>query len=93
MGAAHAKGGNPQQAKTIIKELTERLENNDKGSVAFFIATIYSALDEKAAALDWLERAYTDHDMEMPWLMTEPQFYNLHNEPRFMALAKKMGFI
>jgi TolB-like protein/AraC-like DNA-binding protein len=92
MGAAYAKGGNPHEAKKIIAELTERLENNDKGSVAFFVATIYSALDEKAAALDMLDRAYTDHDMEMPWLMTEPQFYNLHTEPRFIALAQKMGF-
>jgi TolB-like protein/Tfp pilus assembly protein PilF len=93
MGAAYAKGGSPKEAKKIIDELTKRLEKNDKGSVAFFIATIFSALDEKPAALDWLERAYADHDMEMPWLMTEPQFYNLHQEPRFIALARKMGFI
>jgi hypothetical protein len=30
--------------------------------------------------------------MEMPWLMTEPQFYNLHEEPEFQQLAKQVGF-
>ncbi len=92
MGAAYAKSGDRINANKIIEELKTRLANNDKGSVAFFIAVIYSALEEKKSALSWLKTAYESHDMEMPWLMTEPQFYNLHQEPEFRQLAKQIGF-
>ncbi len=92
MGAAYAKSGERDKVQQIIDELKNRLAKNDKGSVSFFIAVIYSALNEKESALTWLKTAYNSHDMEMPWLMTEPQFYNLHGEPEFQQLARKMGF-
>ena len=93
MGAAYAKDGDRTSAMKIVEELKDRLTNNDQGSVAFFIAAIYSALDEKEAALQWLRKSYQSHDMEMPWLMTEPQFYPLHNEPEFVEIATAMGFL
>ncbi|HEX6223470.1 MAG TPA: helix-turn-helix domain-containing protein [Chryseolinea sp.] len=92
MGAAYAKSGDRANALGIINELKTRLANNDRGSVAFFIAVIYSAMDDKSSALSWLTKAYESHDMEMPWLMTEPQFYNLHHEPGFKRIAKAVGF-
>lgn len=92
MGAAHGKSGERHKAMEIIEELKERLKRNEKGSIAFFIAIIYSAINEKAAALSWLKNAYDSHDMEMPWLMTEPQLYNLHDEAEFQQLARQMGF-
>lgn len=92
MGAAYAKSGERQKAMEIINELKQRLARNEKGSIAFFIAVIHSALNEKRPALLWLKTAYDSHDMEMPWLMTEPQFYNLQEEPEFQRLAKQIGF-
>jgi TolB-like protein/AraC-like DNA-binding protein len=92
MGAAHAKSNDTTKALKIIDELKTRLANNDKGSVAFFIAVIYSALNDKPSALSWIKTAYESHDMEMPWLMTEPQFYNLHDEPEFKKIARQVGF-
>lgn len=92
MGAAYAKSGDELKARKIIGELKERLAKKEKGSIAFFIAVIYSALNEKGSALQWLKTAYESHDMEMPWLMTEPQFYNLKGEPEFQQLAKQIGF-
>jgi TolB-like protein/AraC-like DNA-binding protein/Tfp pilus assembly protein PilF len=92
MGAAYARSGDRDHALKIINELKGRLANHDKASIAFFIAVIYSALDDKKAALSWLQTAYSSHDMEMPWLMTEPQFYNLHGEPEFQKLKQQIGF-
>ena len=92
MGAAYAKDGDRANAIKILDELKTRLANKDKGSVAFFIAVIHSALGEKKEALQWLQTSYQSHDMEMPWLMTEPQLYNLHDEPEFVKLAKRLGF-
>ncbi|HZB15391.1 MAG TPA: helix-turn-helix domain-containing protein [Chryseolinea sp.] len=92
MGAAYAKSNDKTNALKIIDELKTRLANNDKGSVAFFIAVIYSALNDKPSALSWIKTAYESHDMEMPWLMTEPQFYNLHDDPGFKQIARQIGF-
>jgi TolB-like protein/AraC-like DNA-binding protein/Tfp pilus assembly protein PilF len=92
MGAAYARSGDRDEAYKIINELKARFANHDKASIAFFIAVIYSALDDKKTALSWLRTAYSSHDMEMPWLMTEPQFYNLHAEPEFQKLKQQIGF-
>lgn len=93
MGAAYARAGEPRKARAIIRELKGRLVRDEKGSIAFFIAVIFSALNDKEAALSWLNTAYGSHDMEIPWLMTEPQFYNLHSEPEFRKLASRIGFL
>ena len=92
MGAAYAKAGDKKEAIQIIEEFKQRLAKKEGGSIAFFIAVIYSALEDKKSALSWLQTAYKSHDMEMPWLMTEPQFYNLHNEEQFQQIARDMGF-
>jgi len=55
-------------------------------------AVIYSALDEKELALQWLEKAYEDHDLELVSLKAEPQLYPLYDDPRFQDLLKRIGF-
>jgi TolB-like protein len=92
MGAAYAKMGERERAMEIIREFQRRLPVDKGGSISFFTAVIYSALGKKQEALAWLKKAYNNHDMEMPWLLTEPQFYNLHNEPEFKQMASELGF-
>lgn len=92
MGAAYAKAGNKTKSNEILEELKARWTKKENGSLAFFIATIYSAMDEKPQALAWLKVAFDTHEMEMPWLLTEPQFSNLHNEPAFKQIATAMRF-
>jgi len=92
MGAAYAKMGERERAMEIIREFERRLPTDKGGSISFFTAAVYSALGDKQEALMWLNKAYNNHDMEMPWLLTEPQFYNLHNEPEFRKIASELGF-
>jgi len=92
MGAAYAKSGNPHAAQEIIKEFKSRFRDGDGGSISFFIAVVYAAMNNKPEALKWLNTAYEQHDMEMPWIMTEPQFYGLHDEPEFKRIAKAVGY-
>jgi TolB-like protein/AraC-like DNA-binding protein len=92
MGAAYARSGDRKKAAELITELKGRLAKNEQASIAFFIAVIYAALNEKEAALQWLKTAHASHDMEMPWLMTEPQFFSLKDEPEFQSIAWQMGF-
>ena len=92
MGAAYARSGQQEKALELIKELKAKITITDAGSLRFFIAVIYAALDDKASALQWLQEAYDHHEMEIPWLKSEPQFYALHEEPEFQNLLNKVGF-
>ncbi|WP_197276737.1 tetratricopeptide repeat protein [Mangrovimonas sp. ST2L15] len=92
MGASYAKLGQKDKAMALINELKEMKDKGYSGSYSFFVAIIYASLGERQAALEWLENSYDNHDMEIPWLLTEPQFYPLHNEPAFKDLVKKVGF-
>ena len=92
LAAAYAKNGQEDKAKNLLDELKEIREKSLAGSPSFYIAAIYSAMDKKELAFQWLEQAYEDHDMEMVWLKTEPQLYPLHDDPRFQDLAKRVGF-
>ncbi len=92
MGAAYAKSGQEDKARALLQELKEKKNEGHSGSYAFFVAVIYAALDDASSALEWLEISYKNHDMEIPWLLTEPQFHPLHDEPIFQELVQKVGF-
>jgi len=59
---------------------------------AFQIGAIYAWRGEKDLAFEWLDRAYDQHDAGMPRLRYDPTLASLHDDPRFAALVKKMGF-
>lgn len=92
MGAAYGRSGQTEKAQDLIEELKSKRAQNDAGSLAFFIAVIYAALNDKPSSLNWLQIAYEQHEMEIPWLISEPQFYSLHDEPEFQALVTQVGF-
>jgi hypothetical protein len=41
-------------------------------------------------AFEWLERAYAQHDSGLLWMKVDPDLKNLHGDPRFAALLRKM---
>lgn len=92
MGAAYAHAGKPDEARKIIEELTKKRQQTKAGSLAFFTAVVYAALNDTNAALHWLKEAYIGHEMEMPWLTSEPQFKSLREEPEFQELVARMKF-
>jgi tetratricopeptide (TPR) repeat protein len=55
-------------------------------------AFIYIGLGEKDTALDHLDKAYEERDIEMIFLNVDPPLFPLRSEPRFLALLKKVGF-
>jgi len=92
-GAAYAKKGEPEKARALLNELKEQKLNNHAGSPAWFIAVIHSALGEAMDALKWIGIAIDEKEMEVPWLISEPQFYSLHGLVAFDDLVKKVGFL
>jgi TolB-like protein/DNA-binding winged helix-turn-helix (wHTH) protein/Tfp pilus assembly protein PilF len=80
--------GKPGNAEEILKEFYRQ-----KPPVAdpITMAQRYAFLSENTKALDALDRAYEARSILMPLLKTEPSFTPLHAEPRFQALARKLG--
>jgi serine/threonine-protein kinase len=60
------------------------------GRSALVIAHMYVCGGAKKEALDWLERAYEDHDPNLPFLGM-PVWDPLRDEPRFQELLRRMG--
>jgi TolB-like protein/predicted Ser/Thr protein kinase len=55
------------------------------------IAEVHAYRGEVDDAFTWLDRAYEAHDIGMLDLKTDPLVRNLHGDPRFQALLKRMG--
>ena len=54
-------------------------------------ADIYSLLGEKDEAFQWLEKAYRERSSKLIDLKLDPDYDNLHSDPRFAALVSKIG--
>jgi hypothetical protein len=53
-------------------------------------AVAYAGLGDDETVLECLELAIKDHDPQGAWLYAWPQFFHLHQHPRFLALYKLM---
>lgn len=59
---------------------------------SIWLAGRYASLDDKGTALDWLQRAYEEHDDPMYSIKVDPQFDSLRSDPRFQDLLRRMNF-
>ena len=89
MAYASAKAGKSAEARAFLKKLQER---SKRGYVpAYDLAVVHLALGEKEAALQWLQRAYDEHDWGLVVLAVEPRLDPLRSDPRFQGLLHKVG--
>jgi TolB-like protein/tetratricopeptide (TPR) repeat protein len=90
LGYAYAMAGNRSDARAVIEELKR---SSGKSYVpAYYIASIYAALDEKNQAFAWLQRAYDERDPQITLLLLDPFIDPLRSDPRFNALVRQVGF-
>ncbi len=57
---------------------------------SYSIAQTYARLDEKDKALDWLEKAYEEHDSKLVTVGVDPMLDGLRSEPRFRDIVIRM---
>jgi len=89
MAYACARAGKRAEAGAFLRELQER---SKRGYVpAYDLAVVHLALGEKEAALQWLQRAYDEHDWGLVVLAVEPRLDPVRSDPRFQALLRKVG--
>jgi tetratricopeptide (TPR) repeat protein len=83
--------GKRDQTRQILNRLLTLAKKNPVAPG--MIALVYIALDERAQALTWLEKAYQQHSSMMTWLKTDPRFDRIREEPRFQELMRRVGLI
>jgi hypothetical protein len=60
-------------------------------SLSAFIAAVLARLGQKDAAFEWLEKAFGDRVPFLVNLKSHPLWDNLHGDPRFDDLVKRIG--
>ena len=78
--------GREQDSNTALAELIAKHGTDS----AFQISQVYAFRGETDKSFAWLERAYEQRDAGMILLKTDPLLKNLHHDPRYAALLKKM---
>jgi TolB-like protein/Tfp pilus assembly protein PilF len=89
LAQAHAVAGDLSVMASIVKELSER---SDRYVSPYNIARAYGAVDDKQRTLDWLERAFQEHNPDLIELTREPSFASLRSDPKFCQLVSRIGW-
>jgi serine/threonine protein kinase len=79
--------GRKKESDAALRELMMKY----RASNAFEIATIYAFRNQTDEAFEWLDRAYAQRDPSMMSTKVDPLLNSLHNDPRFLALLKKLN--
>jgi TolB-like protein/DNA-binding winged helix-turn-helix (wHTH) protein len=90
LAGVYGLAGRRAEALKLIDELKARAGLHYVPASLFVGA--YIGLGEKNRALGWMERAYEEHDQGMVYIKAYPGWDDLHSEPRFQALVRRMNF-
>ena len=78
---------NRTESDAALKSLQEKFAASDP----YGIAQVHAYRAESDAALQWLELADRQHDPGMLLVKADPLLHNLHSDPRFQTLLRRMG--
>ena len=74
------------------KDLELTLERMKQQRIrAWEVAGLYHALGDREQTFVWLEKAYEERDGLLPFLKVMPQYENLHGDPRFVDLLRRVN--
>jgi tetratricopeptide (TPR) repeat protein len=89
LAQAYAIMGDSQSMKRIVQKLGE---GRQPYVSPYNVARLYGAIDDKPRALEWLERAYEEHNPDLIELTREPSFSSLRSDAKFRELAVRVGW-
>lgn len=88
LGHAYAKAGRVQEARLLLKDANIGFENGGLSDLK--TSYIYMGLGDYDRALQLLEHDYQQRDPELPYINGDPVFDPVRNDPRFIAILRKM---
>ena len=88
-GYVHAVSGEKAKAEAKIQQL---LEQKAKRYVPpYSLALVFAGLQESETALHWLEQAFEDRDVHMPFLL-DHKWNGLRSKRQFRQILSRVGF-
>jgi len=84
--------GNKEKSEKILDSLKLMSSHSPVQSPAYYTAMVYATTNRPVLALQWLQTAYNNHEVELYWLNVEPLFNSLRDEPGFKKLIAQIGF-
>lgn len=58
----------------------------------YAVALVHAGLGDTERALGWLERAFTERDVHLIFLVVDPKWESCASDPRFQRLVERCGF-
>ena len=90
LAQALAVAGDTVAMAKIVEELGE---SGHRYVSPYNLARVYGAIDDRPRALEWLERAYQDHNPDLIELTREPSFTSLRPDAKFRELTRRIGWV
>ena len=78
--------GREKQSEAALKELIAKYSTRE----AFLVAEVYAFRNQRDEAFVWLDRAYAQHEDDLPMTNLLPELKNLHSDPRYSAFLNKI---
>jgi len=83
--------GKKDEAYEAMEKIKSIYEEKGRDT-SWFMAIFYTTLGDKDKAFEFLYQAYENHLGTLINIKTYPHLIDLHSDPRFQELMKKMGF-
>ena len=89
LAQAHGVADDRSAAESIVAQLTA---SGQRYVSPYNVARVYGAIDAKRLALEWLEKAYQEHNPDLIELTREPAFAGLQSDAKYCELVKRIGW-
>jgi TolB-like protein/DNA-binding winged helix-turn-helix (wHTH) protein/Flp pilus assembly protein TadD len=87
---AFAVIGKKAEAEKILHDFERKSKSTHVSP--YLMATMFASLGDKDRAFEFLEKAYQERSLNMPWgLKADLRVDNLRSDPRFQALVRRVG--
>ncbi len=84
----YAKMGRQDEARKMLDDLIAQSADRYISSVSF--ANVFVGLD-KERALEFLEKAYEERSVRLPFFLPDPCLDELRTDPRFQSIRRRVG--
>jgi hypothetical protein len=88
LGHAYAVAGKTARAQSVLAAL--RAEAAGSYVPSYYFALVHAGLRQRDQALRYLERAYEERSTVLAYLLIDPRLARLRDDPRFLALARRL---
>ena len=87
LALARQIGGDRGAADAALQTLIEK----DASIEPYQIAQVYALRNDATATFEWLDRALSNRDAGIVYLLYDPFILRYRNDPRFAAFCRKAG--